>query len=220
MIRRLRLGRGTAATIAAAAVLLTAGAWAAARLLRVPQECVAEGHIAVLAGGRAYPERTDVAAGLHRISPESRVILTNDGERGGWSRAEQRNPRFVELAAARLQAHGVPAELIDVLPGTTSGTWDEAARLRGHADSLGLAALTVVTSVHHGRRTALTFDHWFRNSPTSVRLCALAEPPSKRSETLWWLDRRGWSDVAGEYPKLAGYALRRWRGDGVPPRRQ
>jgi uncharacterized SAM-binding protein YcdF (DUF218 family) len=216
---RRRLGRATAAIIVAAAVLLTAGAWAAARLLRVRPACAVDGHIAVLAGARAFPERAEVAAELHRISPESRIILTNDGERGGWSRSDQRNPWFVELAAARLQAGGVPADLIDVLPGTTSGTWDEAARLRRHADSLGLAALTVVTSTYHGRRVALTFDHWFRDSPTSVRLCALAEPPSERSEALWWLDRRGWADVAGEYPKLAGYALRRWRGDGAAPRR-
>src|SRR6266550_8978963 len=50
--------------------------------------------ILVLAGSRAYFERTRKAAFLYKEGVAPSVLLTNDGEKAGWSRKEQRNPPY------------------------------------------------------------------------------------------------------------------------------
>ena len=56
-------------------------AWAAARvLLPEAQECTATGEVMlVMAGARAYPERTRLAAELFAAGAAPRILLTNDG---------------------------------------------------------------------------------------------------------------------------------------------
>jgi uncharacterized SAM-binding protein YcdF (DUF218 family) len=80
----------------------------------------------VLAGSHTYRERTQKAAELYRQGAAPRIFLTDDGEQAGWSKAEQRNPPFVELARKSLIAGGVAAENIEILAPPVSGTIYEA----------------------------------------------------------------------------------------------
>ena len=45
-----------------------------------------------------YVERTRLAAESFVRGRAPVVLLTNDGQRGGWSKEEERNPLFVERA--------------------------------------------------------------------------------------------------------------------------
>ena len=81
--------------------------------------------ILVLGGSATYIERTQKAAELYKQGIAPRVFLTDDGERAGWSKTEQRNPPYFELARRSLTSQGVPEEAIEILPGEVTGTdWE------------------------------------------------------------------------------------------------
>ncbi|HEY1404065.1 MAG TPA: hypothetical protein VGB05_08070, partial [Pyrinomonadaceae bacterium] len=94
--RRRRLRRGALLLLAAWPV----AAWGAARALVVEVKVARPEAIVVLSGASDYAERARAAAGLFAAGRAPKIVLTNDGEQGGWSSAEQRNPFFSELAAA------------------------------------------------------------------------------------------------------------------------
>jgi uncharacterized SAM-binding protein YcdF (DUF218 family) len=184
-------------------------AWAAAHALRVAPDCRDADAIAILAGASAWPERVEVAADLFARGAAPRVVLTDDGLRGGWSQAEQRNPFFVERAAAGLRERGVPDDGIEILaPPVTGGTFEEIAGLRAWAEAAPVASLTVVTSVYHGRRTRQTLTRAFRSSGVTPHLCARAATADTPAAATWWLHGRGWRDVGSEFPKIVYYWLR------------
>ncbi len=180
-------------------------AWGAARALMVETDLLHADALVVLGGSATYVERTRRAAELFRQGRAPVIILTNDNQRGGWSSAEQRNPFFVERAVDELQRAGVPAERIEVLPQTVSGTYEEALLLRQHASTRGLRSVLVVTSAYHSRRARLTLCRVFAESGIQVGLATAAPGQQTPRPMLWWLDARGWSMVAGEYVKLIYY---------------
>src|SRR5262245_60433924 len=78
------------------------GAWWVAESLIVQKTLDKADVILVLGGSATYKERTQKAAELFRQGISERIVLTNDGQQGGWSRTEKRNPYFVELARNEL----------------------------------------------------------------------------------------------------------------------
>lgn len=194
------------AVVALAAWSLTA--WAAARALVVGAEMERADALVVLGGSSAYVERTRRAAELFGEGRAPRVILTDDGQRGGWSSAEQRNPFFVERAAEELRRAGVPAASIEVLPRQLSSTHEEAEALRDHAAARGYKSLLVVTSAYHSRRARWTLRHVFDGSGVAVGLDAAGPGAQTPRFATWWLSPGGWRQVAGEYVKMGYYFLR------------
>lgn len=200
--RRLRLVVWLAALAVAAWPLL---AWLAARELVVSAELRRADALVVLSGSAAYIERTHRAAELFREGRAPVILLTDDGQRGGWSQAEQRNPSFNERAAAELERQGVGRERIETLPGVVTGTHEEALRLREYAASRGLRSLLLVTSPYHSRRAWWTLRRVFQGSGIEIGLDVPARAEQTPPPALWWLYGRGWRQVPGEYLKLAYY---------------
>ncbi len=182
-------------------------AWLAADWLVLETEPARADVLAVLGGASTYEERAEYAAQLFKAGFAPRVVLTDDGQRGGWSQAEQRNPFFVERSAAILESTGVPAASVETLPRQTASTYEEALALREYAEARGLRTLLVVTSGYHSRRASWTLGRAFDGSPVGVRLVAV--PPGRQTpaRAFWWLSPSGWRTVALEYPKLVYYRL-------------
>lgn len=183
-------------------------AWAAASYLAVVPRGGSAEAVVVLAGSSVYAERARLAAEIFVEGRAPRVVLTNDGQRGGWSREEERNPLFVELAAAELRARGVPAERVEVVPGTVSGTYHEAVRVREYSEAKGLRSILVVTSAYQVRRARWTFERVFGGSGVAVSFEAVPPGDETPRPLTWWLHAQGWSVVAGEYVKMVYYFVR------------
>lgn len=178
-------------------------AWAAARALIQTAGLARADALVVLSGSSAYVERSRRAAELYRAGRAPLVVLTSDGQRGGWSEALQTNPLFVERAREELLRGGVPAERIEVLPGTVTGTHDEAVAARAYAGREGLRSLLFVTSAYHTRRTLWTARQAFRGS--GIEVGVEAADPDGQTLATWWLHGGGWRSVALEYPKMVYY---------------
>jgi uncharacterized SAM-binding protein YcdF (DUF218 family) len=209
-LARARGGAKTRRRLWRAALLLVAAwplaAWGAARALIVEVEASQPEAIVVLSGSSAYAERARAAASLFAAGRAPKIILTNDGEQGGWSSAEQRNPFFSELAATELARAGVPAEKIEFVAQVVSSTYDEARAVRDYAAARNIRSLLVVTSAYHSRRAEWTWRLVFSGS--GVELGITTAPVEGASPALWWLRAHGWRAVAAEYPKLIYYRLR------------
>lgn len=194
-------------------VLLAIAAWAivaglAARALIVRAPLESADAIVVLSGSSTYVERTQQAAQLYREGRAPLVVLTDDHTRGPWSSAQQRNPFFVERAQDELIKAGVPAEKIKIVPGTASGTHEEALLLKEYAQGQGLKSILVVTSAYHSRRALRSLRQSFAGTGTTVGLEPAPVGRDTPSPAFWWLQRGGWSSVAGEYVKLVYYWFR------------
>lgn len=181
-------------------------AWAASRALIVESNARCDvDAIIVLAGADSYRARAARAAELYAEGCAPFVVLTNDGMRGGWSQTEQRTLMYVERARRELQRAGVPQERIIILPKVMSGTHDEAIHVRDEAERRGWRRLMIVTSPYHTRRARWSFRRAFDGSGTEV-YCQSARFDDD-APAVWWLDAKGWRDVAGEYVKFAYYSL-------------
>ena len=183
-------------------------AWIGARALIVEVDVERPQAIVVLSGSSAYVERTRAAAQLFAARGAPQIILTNDGERGGWSSAEQRNPSFSELANAELVRAGVPAEKIELVPQTVTNTYDEARAVRDYAAARGLRSLLIVTSAYHSRRALWAWRRAFSGSGVELGIKTAPVGAQTPAPPLWWLQARGWHAVAAEYPKLIYYWFR------------
>jgi uncharacterized SAM-binding protein YcdF (DUF218 family) len=163
--------------------------------------------IFVLSGSSVYVERAQKAAGLYKKGISDKILLTDDGGRGGWSAAEKRNPPFVELARNELIRQGVPAENIEIFDGKIDGTIDEARILQKAAGGRGLRSVLLVTSAYHSRRALRTFERVFAESGLPTEIGIAPAPVGRQTPTpfLWWLSPFGWQVVAGEYVKSVVY---------------
>ncbi|HZT58808.1 MAG TPA: YdcF family protein [Pyrinomonadaceae bacterium] len=193
--------------------LVILAAWAvaaraAAEALIVSDELPRADALVVLAGSSAYVERTARAAELYRAGRAPLVLLTDDGQRGGWSPELERNPSFAERAAWELERGGVPREAVVVLPRRVASTHDEAALVFDYANARGLHSVMLVTSAYHTRRALWTFRRAFEGSGVAVGVSAVAPGVQTPSAATWWLSPRGWRAVAGEYVKFFYYELR------------
>lgn len=163
--------------------------------------------ILVLSGSAVYRERTRKAAELYRKGVSETILLTDDGGRGGWSPAEQRNPPFVELAKNELVKQGVPAENIKILDGKGNGTMDEARILQKAARGREWKSVLLVTSGYHSRRALRTFEKVMAESIPPIEIGIAPAPVGEQTPTplTWWLTPFGWKMVAGEYVKSFVY---------------
>ena len=164
--------------------------------------------IVVLGGSAEYVEPTFLAASLFHQGLADKIILTNDGKRGGWNTEEQRNPYFVERARASLIDRGVPPEALVILPDVTDGTADEAAVVLRFAEASNLTSLQLVTSSYHSRRALWIFDT--HRDRSRIR-CSIGVTSSRGgtldpSSYIWWLSLEGWRLVVSEYTKMGYYA--------------
>lgn len=161
----------------------------------------------VLSGSAVYRERTRTAADLYKQGVAPKIFITDDGQRSGWSQAEQTNPPYVVLEQRELIANGVLPDAITVLPGKVSGTDDEAAKLAAEADTGTLKSVVIVTSAYHSRRALWTFDRILSDKNIDIGV-SFAPPGGATPKTWsWWMGFRGWQMVAGEYIKLAVYRM-------------
>lgn len=184
-------------------------AYVAARALVVNTDLPRADALVVMSGSTVYAERARHAARLFHEGRAPKVILTNDGVRGGWSQEEGRNVSFNERAVAELRRAGVPAASIEVLPGFVSSTYDEARLLHARAgETQRLGSLLIVTSGYHSRRALGTFRGVFAGSDVQLGMSAVAPGGGTPSPATWWMSRRGWPLVAGEYLKLIYYRLK------------
>lgn len=183
-------------------------AWVGAQLLIVKSELVSADAIVVLGGSSTYIERADWAAKLYQDGRAPVILLTNDGAISGWNQAEQRNPYFYELASRELQQRGVPAAKILVIPEIVSSTFEESLELRNYATGHKLRRLQIVTSAYHSRRALWSLRRGFEGSDVEVGING--PPPGWQTPppASWWLSRRGWKVVAGEYVKMVYYWTR------------
>ncbi len=183
-------------------------AWLAAEALVVNADPTQADTLLVLAGSSTFKERTHQAAQLFKEGRAPKIILTNDNQESGWSVELQTNPLYVQRAASELKSVGVPEERIEIVPETVSSTRDEAARVREYAASSGLHSILVVTSAYQVRRARWTFNKIFAGSGVSISFSSVPPGDQTPRPLTWWLHRRGWRMVAGEYVKLAYYFIR------------
>ncbi|MCY7375335.1 MAG: YdcF family protein [Pyrinomonadaceae bacterium] len=157
--------------------------------------------ILVLAGSSVYLERTDRAAEIYKQGGFPKIVLTDDGEKGGWSRVEQRNPPYVELARKNLIAQGVPSEAVEIIKPNGSGTIYEARIFREAARRENWKSILIVTSPYHTRRALWTLERQFADEAVEIGIAAA--PAGRQTPPLnyWWLTPHGWNSVAGEYVK-------------------
>lgn len=181
--------------------------WVAAEWLIVSAPLERADAIMVLSGSVTLEERVQMAASLYREGRAPKILLTNDNLQGGWSPKLQRNPYSWEFAVGMLTRWGVPRESIEVLPEPVNSTNDEAVLLRQYSEAHGLRSILVVTSAYHTRRALWTMRHAFENSGVIAGIVAV--PPGHDSPwpSTWWLHRRGWRMVAGEYLKMVYYRI-------------
>ena len=161
--------------------------------------------ILVLGGSAVYIERTEKAAELYRQGIAPKIVLTDDGEKTGWSRAERRNIPYVELAQRNLIALGVPAENIEIIKPIGSGTIYEAQEFKEKAAREKWQTVLLVTSAYHTRRTLWTFSRVFENQQIKFGIAAPSAGRQTPPPFFWWLVPRGWNFVAGEYVKSFYY---------------
>lgn len=159
----------------------------------------------VMSGAPVYAERLRHAAELFGLGQADRVLLTNDGQRGGWSRAQQRNPTSVERATDTLVAAGVPRDRIEVLPGVVRGTIDEARLVRDYISTGPVRSVLVVTSAYHSRRAVWTIRRALRALPVAVGVDPAPNLSPSRYPATWWLHWGGWLSIGLEFVKLPYY---------------
>jgi uncharacterized SAM-binding protein YcdF (DUF218 family) len=196
-------GASRVAALSLAAWLLLA--WVAARALIVRSEPAPSDALVILAGSSTYMERTRWAARLFSEGRAPKIILTDDGLRGGWSIEQQRNPFFAEREAQELQRLGVPPDRIEIIPQAVSSTYEEAVRLREYAGTHRINSILVVTSAYQSRRALWTLRRVFEGSGIDVRLDAAPTGEQTPPPATWWWHKLGWQLVPGEYLKMAYY---------------
>lgn len=165
--------------------------------------------IFVLGGSSTYIERTRKAAELYKSGVSDKIFLTDDGTRGGWSKTENRNPPFVELAKNELIKQGIDAEKIEILAPQVTGTIYEARVLSETAKNKNLNSVLIVTSAYHTRRAFWICEKVLRESGSQTALGIVSPETGIKTPKpdFWWLSPKGWEFVAGEYVKSFVYWL-------------
>lgn len=205
MKRRILWSLGTVVLVVV--VLAPGVAWGAARFLIVRTPVAHADAIVMLSGSATFRERARHAAALYNQGRASRIILTNDNLRSGWSETEQRNPFYYERAVNELRQASVPQQNIEVSMDPIRGTYDEACLVRLYCERNRIHSIVVVTSGYHSRRALWTFRHVFRDSGIEVSMDPVDAGIDTPAPATWWLNAFGWEMVPKEYAKLGCYWL-------------
>ena len=181
-------------------------AWSAANFLVTRSELASADVAVLLSGAQDYQERAQHAASLWYERRVPRILVTNDGTRGPWYQAEQRNLFFYERSVNELEFDSVPTKEITVLPNVVESTYDEAKAVRVYADANAVKSIVVVTSAYHSRRALWTYRRVFSDSKIQVGLSPAADEGAFK-RAFWWLTVSGWKTVPVEYLKLVYYGI-------------
>ena len=204
-------GRRTRRFAVAAVAVLAAWpvvAWVAARWLVVGCDLERADAVVVLSGSSTYRERASRAAEIYAGGRAPLVVLTNDGQKSGWSVELQRNPYFFERESEELSRLGVPASSVRVIEGEVASTYEEARRVREFAEANGLRSVIVVTAPYQTRRALWSLRRVSGGGGLRVAVDAPAPGEESPRAISWWWHALGWKLVPGEYAKLAYYVLR------------
>lgn len=160
--------------------------------------------ILVLSGSAVFKERTHKAAEVYKQGVAKKVLLNDDGGYAGWSQKEQRNPPFVYLAQQELISQGVAESDIEILEDQVTGTIWEARNLRKKVEEGKLKSVVLVTSAYHTKRALQTFEEVVGSD---VKIGIVSSPTGEQTPPpwTWWLSKKGWQVVAGEYVKFVVY---------------
>ena len=134
--------------------------------------------IFVLGGSSVFVERTQKAAELFKNGVSEKILLTDDGTRGGWSKLEKRNPPFAELARNELVKLGVPAENIEILQPQVTGTVYEARNLAEAVKTKNLNSVLIITSAYHSRRAFWICDKILKENNLKFRSALFRPKPA------------------------------------------
>ncbi|MBL8183100.1 MAG: YdcF family protein, partial [Blastocatellia bacterium] len=73
------------------------------------------------------------------------------------------------------------------------------------AKARGLKSVLIVTSPYHTRRAYRAFERMFVETGIAIGIEHAPLTDEQPSPYYWWLSRRGWQLVGGEYVKSAVY---------------
>ncbi|HKW57018.1 MAG TPA: YdcF family protein [Candidatus Acidoferrum sp.] len=205
-VRAILFGLAGTVLLSCVAVFLLVGRW-----LVVEDPLEKAQAIAVLSG--AMPSRAKEAARLYREGYASEVWLTHSAEPGA-ELASMGIPFAGEdyYNVQVLQHSGVPAAAIQVLAPPIENTADE---IRAISDRLGqekLAAVIIVTSKVHTRRTRIL---WRQLAESKGRLIVRAASDDSFHPKRWWSSTRDALDVVREVLGV----LNAWAGLPLKPAR-
>lgn len=122
--------------------------------------------IVLLAGNQK--ERGPLAASLLRDGYAEKIILTNDGNLGGWSSLYNRNLYQIEWAEESLVGLGVPRTQILKLPFYQSGTIYDAFAVREYLRKDRFKRLLIVSNDYHRGRALWSFNKVLAGSGVEV----------------------------------------------------
>ncbi|MCP3178126.1 YdcF family protein [Desulfuromonas sp. KJ2020] len=155
----------------------------------------------VLMAGSIW-ERLPPLVELYEQGVSDKILLTNDGVLGRYSKEHGRNLYHVEWAEQALLKRGVAAEAIVKLPYSASGTYYDASHAVDYARAEGMKSLVVVTSDYHTRRTLWSFNFHAKNESISIGVY----PGPNHKGAAWNLHRL--KVLLGEFVKLVYYQVR------------
>ena len=182
--------------------------WFGARWLIVSAPLERADAIVVLSGSSTLAERTQHAAHLYSQNRAQRILLTTDNQQGGWSKSEQRNPYFHEVAVNELTRLRVPSQNIEVIEPPVTSTWDEAVLVNEYARTHNLRSILIVTSAYHSRRALWSFRTLLHDTNIQVGIDPVPTGIQTPPPATWWLHGRGWQLVLVEYLKMIYYLCR------------
>ena len=163
--------------------------------------------IVVLGGSADYKKRTNAAANLWKAGTAPKVIVTDDGQRGGWDNALQRNPSFAQRAVKNLKDNGVAESAIEVLSIVVQSTHDEAELVAKLVQDRNYRSVILVTSGFHTRRALWIFERVA--SRRNLQITYGVECPEGDESTFyklfWSLDPRNAQNIPLEIVKLVYY---------------
>ncbi len=178
--------------------------------LVVEREVANPDAIVIMSGSSEFLMRAKKAAAVSQSMPGVKILLTNDGERGGWDAVEQKNHYYVERTRRELVANGVPAEQIEIVGSVAGGTRREAEVVVDAVAERELRSILIITSDYHTRRTLWTFERIAAERGFTLRVGIAGAG----NDTEEWHDSasvrtfRRWRTNAGETVKLLYYWLR------------
>lgn len=160
---------------------------------------------AVLILGGEPGIRPFYAAALYRQGYANRLLITTIRKSGDV--AEGLVPSGEELTASALEAVGVPADAVEILPGEVDSTVEELARLREYLHAHPDQTATILTNTYHTRRTRMLAGRILGDTLARVRF--LGVPAERFNDHNWWKSKTGFYNYVREYCKVLYYSWKK-----------
>jgi uncharacterized SAM-binding protein YcdF (DUF218 family) len=207
-VRRWLLRGACLALLAGVLVVVLAPGWVlppVARFLDVAEAPRPVDYVLVLNGD---PEARPFAAAALVNADYTRHVLLTRQQLALESASVQDGaaPSELEITRRVLRLRGVPEDAIEVLPGETGGTADEARALAAFLEAHPDATAAVVTNSFHTRRARLVFNRAL--GPRAGQVYFVGVPREGVEEASWWRTPHGCTVYLSEYAKLPYYWLR------------